>query len=330
MGCLIKIACAITVALGLSIHSQAGQDTRNHRAAEELLKAFQRQRPTNKVIPPASASDRSATPRGWRPIGVRRSQGATLLPEGRALVSRSGRLVHEGRWWTFAFDPAEGGPPIRLLPNASLEVMVRTASGSASPVKFVVSGEITVFEGADYLLVRMVRRSVVADEPSAPQEETVPVERTFTEEEAPTGEEARQTVSGDLAVEDVLAKLKRQRPEQETIPLDQAVLDDRADRGTTGVRALIPDGSPLMSRLGRLVRDGEWWSFAFESDRPDHPEPPMKLLPSNSVELMLQAARRGANGLVFLVSGEVTAFQGDNFLLPRVAVRRIATDNLRK
>ena len=329
MGCLIKIACAITVALGLSIHSQADQDTRSHPTAEELLKAFQRQRPTNKVIPPASASDRGG-PSYSLPFKGGRQGGGALLPEGRALVSRSGRLVHEGRWWTFVFDPAEGEPPTTLLPNASLEVMVRTASGSASPVKFVVSGEITVFEGADYLLVRMVRRSVVADEPSAPQEETVPGENTSGEEEAPASEEARQAVSSDLPAEDVLAKLKAQRPKQEMIPVDQSVSDDRADRGTTGARAMIPDGSPLMSRPGRLVRDGEWWSFAFESDRPDHPEPPMKLLPSNSVELMLQAARRGANGLVFLVSGEVTAFQGDNFLLPRVAVQRIATDNLRK
>jgi hypothetical protein len=68
----------------------------------------------------------------------------------------------------------------------------------------------------------------------------------------------------------------------------------------------------------------------FESDHPEYPEPPMKLLPNQSVELMLRASARGGGGLVFVVSGEVTLFEGENYLLPRVAMRRIDTGNTRK
>ena len=47
-------------------------------------------------------------------------------------------------------------------------------------------------------------------------------------------------------------------------------------------------------------------------------------------QLMVEALAQGATGLVFLVSGEVTSFNGRNYLLPRVARRRFVDGNLRK
>ena len=111
---------------------------------------------------------------------------------------------------------------------------------------------------------------------------------------------------------------------------------------------------------GTATDGGPWWTFVFESDHPDHPELPMKLLPNKNVELMVQtfsagdtpdegddglaaggtltAGRMLASGellaaggtQVFVVSGEVTAFRGENYLLPRVAMRMTDTGNLRK
>ena len=70
---------------------------------------------------------------------------------------------------------------------------------------------------------------------------------------------------------------------------------------------------------------------AFESDDADCPQPPMKLLPNLNVENMVRAVEEeGQTGLVFLVSGEVTAFLGENYLLPRAALRRIDAGNLRQ
>ncbi len=93
---------------------------------------------------------------------------------------------------------------------------------------------------------------------------------------------------------------------------------------------LLLDGSPLVARPGRIVRQGSWWTFVFESDHPDNPEPPMILLPNQGLELMVRLAGSGRAGTVFLVSGEVTAFEGANYLLPRSVARRIDTGNLRK
>ena len=97
-----------------------------------------------------------------------------------------------------------------------------------------------------------------------------------------------------------------------------------------GGQPAFSDGSPLIGRPGRLVLDGNWWTFVFESDDENHPELPMKLLPNQNVELMVEASALGANGLVFMVSGEVTAFGGENYLLPRAVMRQVDMGNLRK
>jgi hypothetical protein len=34
--------------------------------------------------------------------------------------------------------------------------------------------------------------------------------------------------------------------------------------------------------------------------------------------------------MVYVVSGEITMFEGENYLLPRIAIRQAVTDNLRK
>ena len=297
------------------------EDAGDRSTAEELLRALQRQRPVNRVIPPASRSEGDRQP-------VRRP----LLPEGSTMVSRSGWLRRDAHWWTFVFDPADGEPPTKLLPNAKLEVMVRTAGGSAGPVKFIMSGDVTVFMNENYLLVRDARRLLGAH--PSPKHKSGVSKQVAGAIPAAGQTPARATgttdLSADTPVEDVLAALQEQRPRAEVMPVAPPASGDRPGRGATAARTLLPDGSALVHRPGRLIRDGSWWTFALESDHPDHPEPPMKVLPNQSVELMLEASKRDDHGLVFLVSGEVTLFEGENFLLPTIAMRRIDTGNLRK
>jgi hypothetical protein len=92
---------------------------------------------------------------------------------------------------------------------------------------------------------------------------------------------------------------------------------------------MLPDGAALVDRPGRLMDEGRWWIFVFESDDPEYPEPPMRLLQNQNVQLMVEASEQGDHGLVFVVSGEVTVFNGENYLLPRVVMRRIDSGNLR-
>ena len=56
----------------------------------------------------------------------------------------------------------------------------------------------------------------------------------------------------------------------------------------------------------------------------------MRVLANLNTELMVRAAEGPGAGQVFVVSGEVTLFEGENYLLPRVAMRRIDSGNLTK
>ena len=289
-----------------------------HTTAEDVLKALQKRRPPNEVIEPASIIARGGAP-------VKQP----LWPEGVAMVSRSGRLMKEGDWWTFVPEDGDEGP-LKLLPDATLEGMVRSTVGADSPLRFVVSGEFTVFKGENYLLPRFATRSraPTGDLASAGASDDQPASSGVV---ATASDEPAEAVATDAPVDDVLERLRRLQPAQTVVATgDDDVGGDLRGNTANARHRTTPGGAPLVDRPGRLMANGDWWSFVFESDHPDHPEPPMKLLPSRNVELMVEASARGTTGLVFIVSGEVTAFKGESYLLPRAARRRIDSGNLRK
>ena len=328
---------------------EADREPREHLTAEDVLKALQRKRPQNRAISPAGPVTSGAGPDRV----VTASGGSTirrlLLPEGSPVVNRSGSLVRDGLWWTFVFEDDTEMPPVKLLPNAVLEPMVRTLvpaprrTGTgrrekAGPtLRFEISGETTVFEGENYLLPRVAMRSTdvftVPEQPDAAGEPAEPVPSAVDAASPPS-------TGLDAAPEDVLKLLQAQRPAQEAVRLG-GPSSASAHKGDSSIAStgggLIADGSPLVERAGRVIRRGNWWTFVFESDHPDHPEPPMKLLPSKSLELIVQTVERGTHpgqgptpGLVFIISGQVSVFENENYLLPRVVRRRIDSGNLGK
>ncbi len=294
--------------------AQTPNNTTRPPTADEVLRALQRTRPVNPVIQPASRMTRPQ--QGPRP---------SLMAEGTSVVQRSGTLVEVGSWWTFQADEPEAAPPLKLLPDATLEMMVRMVRNATTPIRFIVSGELTVFQNENYLMPRIATRS--ANRPAPPSIEA---------DGKPTGQQnartpgAGQPVASDAAAEDVLAKLQAQ--EAEEVILAPSSFESQPLRGRSPAMPanLLLDGSALVARPGRIVRRESWWTVVFESDHPDNPEPPMILLPNQGVERMVRLATAGGAGVVFLVSGEVTAFEGENYLLPRSVARRIDTGNVRK
>lgn len=102
------------------------------------------------------------------------------------------------------------------------------------------------------------------------------------------------------------------------------------DPRTKSGGALWPEGTPIVERAGRLIKDGETWVFVFESDHPTEPEPPVKLLPNLILERMVWEAQIAKTSPVYLVSGEFTEFFGENHLLIRLAQRQMLTTKLSK
>jgi hypothetical protein len=137
---------------------------------------------------------------------------------------------------------------------------------------------------------------------------------------------------GQPTAEEVLRAFEQDRPKNEPLtPVDVSLATPggKEDPAAKRPRARYPDGYMLTERAGRITRDGQWYIFSFESSSTAFEEPPVKLLPN----LMLERAAfeiQGSPNLVFVVSGEITDFNGENYLLLRKLLRRRDLGNIRK
>ncbi|GMU37364.1 MAG: hypothetical protein KJ057_05485 [Phycisphaerae bacterium] len=115
----------------------------NPPTAESIIEAMAKRRAGAQSVLP---NQRGAVDGNERP---------ELLVEGTPIIDRSGRLVEVGGKWTFVFDGSSEEPPIELLPNLMLERMIyQAASDRDGTVLIVQHGEVTEFQGRNYLLVR--------------------------------------------------------------------------------------------------------------------------------------------------------------------------------
>jgi hypothetical protein len=174
----------------------------------------------------------------------------------------------------------------------------------------------------------------LADQAQKPPDET-------SAETAPPDQPVGATASPDEPVQqptadDIIRAFQRERPT--AVPVLPSGPEDethvRAElptpTGDRGTRPLLPDGYMLVDRVGRIVKEGDDWVFVFESDTSTYEEPPMGLLRNQTLERMVRESRGGLDPVVFIVSGEVTEYQGQNFLLPRKVLRKRDLGNLKK
>ena len=91
------------------------------------------------------------------------------------------------------------------------------------------------------------------------------------------------------------------------------------------------EGEFVISRRGRVVQsgDGQPSLFAFEADAKDSPETPMILLPCQLLETMEMLAQQRGDTVQFIVSGQITAYRGANYLLPTMVNTSFESENLR-
>lgn len=94
-------------------------------------------------------------------------------------------------------------------------------------------------------------------------------------------------------------------------------------------RKLMPDGSRIVDRTGRLTRDGDYLTYTFESRGEGPVEVPLRLLPNRLLEDMEMISEGGRKSVVFVVSGEITEYRGVNYLLLQKLLIRPDLGNLR-
>jgi hypothetical protein len=142
-----------------STSSSAATAPAGAQSAQSVLENLLQSKPasvTPAPIPPAGTSVSAGT----RPGAVAPNQPAVgRIPEGGFVWNRVGRLAKDDKSgeWLFVFD-ADGknlkDPPMGLVPSRMLMAMQRASENGTKPTKFRVSGEVTEYEGKNYLYVK--------------------------------------------------------------------------------------------------------------------------------------------------------------------------------
>ena len=271
------------------------------------------------------------------------SKLVSLPAEGTMIVDRVCRMWSERNsyWLVLTFEPDPGRPAgqstpgdnidYRVLPCELMEQM-ETLAARAPGTRFRVSGETTIFEDRAYLLPTKVtvlpQEAPSAPQAAAPAPKPSPLVTAAKAAPAPLGglmpstSPAAAPEAGGLTSDDLLNALLREtvgRPIQ-TVP----VLPDAPKPASVAPTAAgvlpVARGEMVADRLVRIVPDpqGRWWIAAFEADNTLQ-EPPMRLLPCSMLAKAKSLAGEARPGRmrIFRVSGKVTRYEGNRYLLLR-------------
>lgn len=248
------------------------------------------------VLAPTAGRRADAAPSGdseWKPAA------GQLVREGAFLRNRRGRLVRREASWVFVFDAdAEGQaePPMAVLPCRRLREMQQTAELRTGTVTFQVTGQVFAYDGRNYFLPTFFG-VYAAERP------TVPIEAVGE------GSPAQR----DPGVNELLRDMSS-GPRPAIAPRSSNV----ASEGAGDSAAPLREGVTLVSRRGRVVRDGGQLTFVTDtgSGTEERPIPPLALLPCLNLESIDRTAQRRGERTVILMSGRVFAYEGRNYLLP--------------
>ncbi len=284
--------------------------SRGDTTSAALLQQLQATRPFNALI--SSKRSRELHAKGMP---------KPLLPEGTRLIERIGSIRQEGDWWLFlptgddshddAGHKAGHEEAMRILPSEWLEVMIRSSVGSAQPLLFSLSGEVTEFDGSNYVLARSVSRVAIQQDMQTPTP-------------------AVAEVATDAPIDDVVARLRKIKLEIELLSPPELTVPSMPKFVAPALPFVRPEGTPMVRRPGRLIEESPWWMFVLETSSKNQGQLPLKLLPNRNVELMIENISRGAEGVVFLVSGQLTLYNGENYLHVQAVTRQVDIGNLRK
>jgi hypothetical protein len=121
-------------------------------------------------------------------------------------------------------------------------------------------------------------------------------------------------LSGDPAMDRAVSELERGAGAR---PAIQPVAGESAGNLSQARSAarLVPQGTFLPSRRGRLLGAGAHFVFAFEPDAAGKAEPPMIVLPNEWLSAMERQVQERGPETVFVVSGSVYAYRQHNYFL---------------
>lgn len=274
-----------------------------------------------------------------RSVGSRKRVPADtpLLPEGYVVASREARIQRQGDWLVAELAKREGlpdSPPLRVLPNQQLSMLQAVMAQSSAPAGFLITGRITEFLGANYILIENIEEVLsgqTSEQAALPATATVEPESRPGEGppvREPTAEEIlKQLLSRptrrSVALPQLTQVIPPESPNAASLPAANELQPRSAGTG------LMPEHAMLVDRVGRVVPGERWWTLVFENRGEQAADRPIRLLPSRLLETAISLSKGGTQCTVFLVSGEVTTYENSNYLLLRKVLVRRQIGNIR-
>lgn len=244
--------------------------------------------------------------------GAAAPSGVRLMPEGYLVAGVEGRVAKDSDKAEWAFFPAAeitdgrgmfaAEKAVTLLPCSTLEQIAQLA-GDEQTINVRLWAMVTDYRGQNYLyaLYFLPVRAV---------SDAAPVEADKPDEPAPT---APATKKESVLPDEILQMMQRNR-----IP-DLKRLDE--------ITAVSADRN-LIHRTGRIQSDADD-EFVFTQDgfgqnvaRQEH-----RLLPSTAMDRIRRDMQRTPGRVRYVVSGVMTEFEGQAYLLIRRAVRTYTHGN---
>ena len=197
-----------------------------------------------------------------------------------------------------AADPQGRHRDFVLMPNRVLEDMERAQADTIQQVTFTLSGNVTLFEDRNWIMPRHAE----VHTGHAPREEPTHIP-------ADPSEDMRDGASDGDSIADIVADL------QSSIKTLPRTLDAGAAEASDITEE--PDGMLILSRRGRLLRGRHGaWVFIFDADAWGGNDAPAVLLPSATLQTLIQTGRKGDYRDPVHLSGSMTTYRGRRFLLP--------------
>ncbi len=263
-------------------------------------------------------------------------------PEGTFLVRRTGKIrsLKTGEVVFIPDAPAQrdgrrrGERPMLMLPCQALSSLQSAVATSADPeeTRVEVSGQLFVYRERQQILPTVFTIVQAKPEAKAPAGEAV---APIAAKPVDPAEATSVRAGDDPEVADLIKQLESRRSEvRPVVPAATAepaspaagVPESRPGAAPSaetekggGPRSLVPEGTLMTDRRGRIVRMGDRLGIAFDGDANSSPEPAMFILRSRALERLEGAIGSRTDSVAIVMTGRVYAYKNQNYILPLLA-----------